>query len=363
MTSRAAPWAIALAGIVACQSAPTAPEAVSPTDGALYVPPPQVQHRIGFYAWSPPTGYQLYTVKQDGSALTQVTSMTMPRPYGAVWSPVANRFAFILGWDQGDIETRHVAVIGTDGSGLLDLTPLGVDFADGLAWSPDGGKIAFTSHDKLMVMDADGTGLDTLAVNSGVSAPAWSPDGQRLVYFAGTDLPRTVTNDRGIWSVNPDGTGRTKIRNVPAGSDWYHGLQFSPDGQRIAMCHTSVNGKTVELMNADGTGLVSLLLGCIADPTGDGFEPAGPQWSPNGNRILTVHDHDLWSIAADGSSVTELTTGGTALYPYYQGRWSRQGTRIAYVHNGALWLMATDGSSKTKLTPAGLTVRGPSWGP
>jgi Tol biopolymer transport system component len=89
---------------------------------------------------------------------------------------------------------------------------------------------------------------------------------------------------------------------------------------------------------------------------------------------LTVHDDDFYVIAADGSSVTQLTFDGTASWPYEQGRWSRQGTRIAYIrwvenpggnnsHHQALFVMSADGSGKQRLSPVGMEVSSPSWGP
>lgn len=118
-------------------------------------------------------------------------------------------------------------------------------------------------------------------------------------------------------------------------------------------------------MSADGTGLVRLLLGCA-------FSGSYPDWSPNGARTLTVHDHDLYAIAPDGSAGEQLTSGGTLARPNHQGRWSRQGTKIAYVHwvkerDGsdvpALFVMAANGASEKRITPENLRVESPSWGP
>ncbi len=59
-------------------------------------------------------------------------------------------------------------------------------------------------------------------------------------------------------------------------------------------------------MNANGTGLVvSLPLEC-----------SQPQWSPDGERILTRHLHDLYTVSPSGGAITQLTTNGTSLRPY-----------------------------------------------
>lgn len=362
-------WAVVVFGVVGCQSPPTEPPVVPPEPA--FAPEPQPAHRIAFHGYGSFEETQVYTIRDDGTGLTQLTTTSTVEPV-AVWSPaVPNRIAFLMTWEAGGDFWSHPAVIGPNGSGLQDLTPAGVDPAHSLAWSPDGGRLVFVesrnNKARLMVVNADGTGLDTIGGNPKLRGTAWSPDGQRIVYFAGTDLVRTpLINERGVWSVKPDGTGRTKIRNAP-GNDMYTGLQFSPDGKKLAMCHKHTNGRTLEVMNANGTGLgSSLLLEC------DHGQLSGPQWSPDGTRILTVHDSDLYAVALDGSSVAQLTFDGTPVWPIHQGRWSRQGTRIAYVHmvhnrNGtddrALFIMSANGSSKQRLTPLGMQVYSPSWGP
>ncbi|MBA3316703.1 MAG: PD40 domain-containing protein [Gemmatimonadales bacterium] len=161
-------------------------------------------------------------------------------PWYAEWAPASpNRIAFrLLALNDGGTLKYHVAVIGINGAGFQDLTPVGVDAATQVRWSPDGGRVAFIDYTtgRLMVVNADGSGLIEIARNIGVDAPAWSPDGQRVAYFASKDEPRTLANERGIWSVKPDGTDRTKLRSASL-NDFYEDLQLSPDGGRLVMCH------------------------------------------------------------------------------------------------------------------------------
>jgi Tol biopolymer transport system component len=259
----------------------------------------------------------------------------------------------------GESFNRHVAVIKSDGTGFMDLTP-GLEDVSSLEWSPDGTRLAFISQERLMVVNADGSGLDTLAYNPDLHDPAWSPDGQRIAYFAGADVPRTLNNDRGIWTVKPDGTGHSKILNVLPGFGTYRTLQFSPDGQKIAMCHGTNSAYTIEVMNANGTGRTTLPLECHS-------VFGGPQWSPDGSRILDLQNGNIYTIAPDGGSAVQLTLAGDYELP----RWSRQGTKIAFVHyepsaptsEVPLYVMSASGSSKKKLSPAGFKVEYLSWGP
>ena len=310
---------------------------------------------------------KLFKIWHDGTHLTEIDiGPNPPQPLEAHWSPTwPNRIAYAKMWDYGDSTLTHVFVINTDGSGMQDLTPTGVRYASSLAWSPDGSKIAFKEYQRLMVVNADGTGLDTIATNPQLSSPAWMPDGQHILYFAGTDIERTVPNERGIWSVKYDGTGRVKIRTVPSSEGAYWRFQVSPDGNKLALCHTGSGSASLRVMDIDGTGLLTLPLQC------DG---STPQWSPDGSRILTVHNFNLYTVSPDGGTLEQLTTDGAYSARYEQARWSRQGTQIAYVRGGVqnpfdgsvdfpLYVMNADGSSRQKLTPFGLDVDSPSWGP
>lgn len=165
---------------------------------------------------------------------------------------------------------------------------------------------------------SDGSGLDTIAGNPKLSGPAWSSDGQRIVYFAGTDFVwPLLMNQRGFWSVKPDGTDRTKIRDLPPGTDSYNGLQFSPAGTKLAMCHSHTNGSTLEVMNANGSGLVSLLLGCESY---EGYSEGraahnGPPMERASSRSTT-----MISMSSPPMAAAESSSRSTALLNGLTGR-------------------------------------------
>lgn len=76
-----------------------------------------------------------------------------------------------------------VFAMNADGNGVREVTkpPLMPDFYT--PWSPDGRMFAFAgdcgppNHWDICVIDADGTGLRSVAAGPKVSTPAWSPDG------------------------------------------------------------------------------------------------------------------------------------------------------------------------------------------
>ena len=159
--------------------------------------------------------------------------------------------------------------------------------------------------------------------------PAWSPDGNKIIYYHygiskmypwGTFIidPDSV----GLWMVNADGTNPHIILNTrDVYADW------SPDGNWIVFEHyghiykTDVIGDSINI-----PGIQQLT-----------FEGSNyfPSWSPDGKKIVYDSDaaggvHDLWIMGSDGlnkKQVTNLnqTTGGR------MPDWSPDGKNILYM--------------------------------
>jgi Tol biopolymer transport system component len=369
-------WAVVLAGVAACQSPPTEPGGALPVEEPLAadLPPPQPVPRIVFSEGYGGGDSQIWSIRRDGTGLTKVTdgpysdgTRYSSGMHGPAWALAGSaRIAFEMLYETLDYFHHRLMTINLNGTDLQFLGPTDVH-ATGISWSSDGARLAFSGGDttnvskrQISVIGADGSGLVSLASDpTFISGPAWSPDGQRIVYFTATDLVRTAfVNERGIWSEKADGTERTKLLTIPAGDDGFNRFQFSPDGTKLAMCHFAhyleSNLGTLEVMNANGTGRISLGLGC--DASGHRW---GPQWSPDGSRILTASEGRIWTIAPDGSSLVQLTFEGQS----HGAKWSRQGTRIAYLRDSGLWVMWWNGSSQIRLTGDSLHVDDFSWGP
>jgi Tol biopolymer transport system component len=85
-------------------------------------------------------------------------------------------------------------------------------------------------------------------VDHGVYAydPAWSPDGQRIVFVS-----QATGNDE-IWVVNADGSGEAQLTFNDW--EWDKGPSWSPDSSEIVFWSNRVTGtKQVWVMNADGS--------------------------------------------------------------------------------------------------------------
>lgn len=105
------------------------------------------------------------------------------------------------------------------------------------AWSPGGDKIAYLGFMKILNEQHQSTVEGSLQ-NTSVRMEQW--------YLEGISLPA-----RQIYVMNPDGSGRKRITNVPNGI-W--DFAWSPTENKIAYCEQGEDNKTaIVLINADGS--------------------------------------------------------------------------------------------------------------
>jgi hypothetical protein len=277
-------------------------------------------------------------------------------------SPPAGRIAFVV--RTGGPDMIHLA--GTDGSGI---TPL-VQGRDP-AWSPDGSRLAYRSgggpQSRIGVVDADGTDARVLYTVEGEPAaagpPVWSPDGRQLAFAAGD----------GIYVMRTDGSDPRRISQY-RGSHACYDLQpsWSPDGAMIAFAVRCEGGDLgVFVMNADGSGRTRLTgteAGPDAYPPYDDFYPV---WSPEGSRIAFIrrtapaptdaYRWDLMVMNPDGSSLRRIARGP------YQDRpdWSPDGGHlvIADPFEGHLYAVEAQSGDTTRLALGEVHACCSSWQP
>lgn len=119
----------------------------------------------------------LWTMRADGTDVTPLTKGVDEYPS---WSPTGDWIAYGHGLPQSDIW-----LVRPDGSDAHAVTH-GLDPEWLPAWSPGGDEIAFVhgyeGHTAVWIMKPDGSGQRKLTSGPHDMAPAWAPDGKRLVF-------------------------------------------------------------------------------------------------------------------------------------------------------------------------------------
>jgi TolB protein len=182
-------------------------------------------------------------------------------------------------------------------------------------------------------------------------APAWMPDGGRILFgrlVSGSD-PSTGNAD--IFVMRADGSSEQQLTDDPA-SDITP--RSSPDGESVVFTTTRDRNPEIYVM-ALTTGVVRRLTTNLA---GDGF----PSFSPDGSRIVFTSrrdgDDDLYTIDLDGGDLRRLTdTPGTDSLAEF----SPDGTTIAFATEHSIELIDTDGTNRRTLTTD--AANHPSWSP
>jgi TolB protein len=227
----------------------------------------------------------------------------------------------------------------------------------GAVFPGSNGAIAFIRFERLLRMEADGSGVERLA--SGAANPAWAADGARIAFSGRRRSGRTD-----IFVVDADGSGATALTRFRPGFNLTP--SWSPDGSTIVFRHNDEEGDDLYTVSSDGSALTRLT-------TSPRIVESAPEWSPDGSRILfsrvrarsPLAEEELYIMNADGSGLVRLTDNGV---PDFQPSWSPDGTRIVFVRESSTlgakaFAMNADGSAATRLTDDAIEEFWPSFSP
>jgi Tol biopolymer transport system component len=264
--------------------------------------------------------------------------------------------------------------------------------------SPDGAQLAFIRRDasrvapSLVLTDIDGGAERDLALSRspmeyGSSAPAWAPDGLKLVIVAGSERPDLLTVDimtgeeralrmagwrvihKVLWAPNgrhliftargadeqtsqlwmltyPDGV----IRRLTNDLDGYFWISFSIDGRKLVARQQRLISNLWLLPDGDPNQARRLTAG---ERSFDGYN--GLAWTPDGRIVFnsfTNNITDIYSMNPDGSNRAQLTAnaGQDNTHPAV----TSDGRYIVFTSNRdgsrQLWRMDIDGRNQHQLT-------------
>lgn len=256
-------------------------------------------------------------------------------------------------------------------------SPIAAENMDGPAPAPDGSSILF-SADYNGLLRLHPTGATEQLTPAGVRAfaPAWSPDGSRLLYLvsvaggkyelwvlslADGEAVRLAEGVSGKWS--PDGSALLYRTSGPGQLMWFSFRNdetnpVAPELDRIGSFDWSPDGRQVAFSRYDGNSF-NLYTAEIAGGSPRQLAPelsgvSRVSWSPDGARLAFSNNEtnttppEVYVVNADGSGLTNLSNTPLETDEFPQWLDNRHFALIRNSRN--LWAVNVDSQTSFALT-------------
>jgi eukaryotic-like serine/threonine-protein kinase len=302
----------------------------------------------------------LYRVAVLGGAPRRITREVLGQVAPA---PDGKRLAIVRSY--ADAGRNDLIIINVDGTGEQRLVSR--QYPDGISsptWSLDNKLIAYLTvatdansrYANVALVSAAGGAEQLLTANRwpGLEQVSWLADGSGLLLTAADE----ASNDTQIWHLSYPGQVGRRVTNDLHN---YSGVSATSDASALVSVQTDQISNIWVVPNAQASQARQLTfgLGKLEGVMGlDGI---------NKDKIIYISrasgTPDLWSMNADGSNQTQLTTNGKnnirpALSP--DGRYIAFSSNIVAEAN--IWRIDSDGSNLKRLT-SGDGEAAPHWSP
>jgi Tol biopolymer transport system component len=221
------------------------------------------------------------------------------------------------------------------------------------------GRIAYNSNGVIYTINPDGSGKSKVT-NTYVSGDPidYSPDAKKITYmsYEGFNDGKETgpQKDAEIYTIKVGGGAKTNVTN---NNRYDVASSYSPDGKRIAYTHWDGHDDEIYTINTDGTGKFQV--------TNNGTNEYTPSYSPDGKKIVFSGEDrklflpwtyavEIYTIGVHGKNRVRLTNNST--YDYFPD-YSPEGRRIAYSATGkkhsGIYTIRARGGGKTKVAEGG----------
>lgn len=267
--------------------------------------------------------------------------------FSPTWTPDGWRVTYQQ-WKSGH---SHISAIDLRNDQVQGIVAGGAP-----KWSPDGKRLAFsrglelpqppgvftdcgppTQSDIFVAGARGGAEINLTATPTSEWEPSWSPDGRAILFVS---VSPTYESDLHV--VSADGSSRLQLTSGP-GRDL--NPSWSPDGRQIVFSRGEAGASQILVVSRDGSELRRI---------GDG---AAPAWSPDGRLIAfstgDPNAREILVMNRDGSEIRKVGEGS-------QPMWSPDGSKLAFVSpSGRIVVAHADGRARKTLAMGA----SPAWSP